>query len=67
MINRYLATVRTILRKACRERAWTGTYPARDLRREPDRRVQWITETGAAWLLAILFPHLSNMVQDVND
>jgi hypothetical protein len=59
--------VRTILRKACREWVWIDTYPVPNLRREPDRRVQWSTETEAARLLAILLPHLSNMVQDVND
>ena len=64
-INRYLATVQAILRKACREWAWSDSYPALNMRREPSRRVRWITETEAARLLASLPPHLSDMAEFV--
>jgi hypothetical protein len=56
MINRYLATVRAILRKASREWGWIDAYPALNLRREPAKRVRWITEADAARLLAALPP-----------
>jgi hypothetical protein len=55
-INRYLATVRAILRKANREWDWIDAYPALNQRREPVKRVRWITETEAARLLAALPP-----------
>jgi integrase len=62
-VNRYLATVRAILRKACREWAWSDSYPALNMRREPFRRVRWITEVEAARLLTALPPHLSDMAE----
>jgi len=55
-INRTLATVRAILRKASREWGWIDAYPALNLRREPAKRVRWIMETEAARLLAALPP-----------
>ncbi len=57
-VNRYLATVRAILRKACREWAWTDTYPALNLRREPEKRRRWIMVDEAGRLLAALPPHV---------
>ena len=62
-VNRYLATVRAILRKACREWAWCDSYPALNMRREPSKRVRWVTEAEAARLLAALPPHLSDMAE----
>jgi len=62
-INRYLATVRAILRKACREWGWIDACPAHNLRREPAKRVRWITEAEAASLLATLPPHLADMAE----
>ncbi len=62
-INRYLATVRAILRKASREWGWIDAYPALNLRREQAKRVRWVTEAEAARLLAALPPHLSDMAE----
>jgi integrase len=52
-----------VLRKACREWAWSDTYPTLNLRRELSKRVRWITEAEAARLLAALPPHLSDMAE----
>jgi integrase len=58
-INRYLATVRTILRKAEREWDWLEKAPAIRLRPEPEGRIRWITQEEAAQLLAVLPEHLA--------
>ena len=52
--------MRTILRKASREWGWFDTCPALNLRREPSRRVRWITEAEAAPALP---PHTSDMAE----
>lgn len=46
-INRYLATVRAILRKAHREWGWLDAVPTLRMREEPRRRVCWITPDEA--------------------
>lgn len=58
-INRYLATIRTILRKAEREWGWIQRAPVIRMREEPRQRVRWITHQEAANLLAALPPHLT--------
>jgi len=60
-INRYLATIRTILRKAEREWGWVDRAPVIRMRVEPKKRVRWITREEADNLLAVLPAHLANM------
>lgn len=55
-INRYLATVRSILRKAHRDWGWLDAVPAIRMRQEPKQRIRWITREEAAQLLAALRP-----------
>jgi integrase len=61
-INRYLATVRAILRKAEREWCWITKAPTLNMRREPDKRVRWITPTEAVALMKALPTHLADMM-----
>lgn len=62
-INRYLATVRAILRKAHREWGWLDAVPALRLREEPARRIRWITPDEARRLLAALPAHVADMAE----
>jgi integrase len=59
-VNRYLATVRTILRKAEREWGWIDKAPAIRMRIEPRKRIRWIGRDQAQRLLAALPPHLAD-------
>ena len=58
-VNRYLATIRTILRKAEREWGWIERSPVIRMRVEPRQRVRWITHEEATNLLAALPSHLA--------
>ncbi len=62
-INRYLATVRSILRKAHREWGWLDMVPAIRMRQEPKQRIRWITREEAAQLLAALPSHLADAAE----
>lgn len=62
-INRYLATIRTILRRAEREWDWLDKAPAIRLRPEPKRRVRWITPEEAVRLLQALPPHAADATE----
>lgn len=62
-VNRYLATIRTILRKAQREWGWLDTVPALRMREEPKKRIRWITPEEATRLLAVLPEHVANMAE----
>lgn len=62
-INRYLATIRALLRKAHREWDWLDTLPALRMREEPKRRVRWITPEEAARLLRALPAHVATMAE----
>lgn len=62
-VNRYLATIRAILRKAQREWDWLDAIPALRLREEPKRRVRWITPDEACRLLAALPPHVADLAE----
>ena len=62
-INRYLATIRAILRKAQREWGWLDAIPTLRLREEPQRRVRWITQEEASRLLAELPEHVADMAE----
>lgn len=57
-INRYLATIRTILRKAENEWEWIDKAPIIRMRVEPKKRVRWITREEAKRLVAALPSHL---------
>lgn len=62
-VNRYLATIRGILRKASREWSWLDAIPTLRMREEPKRRIRWITQDEAARLLRELPPHVANMAE----
>jgi len=57
-INRYLATIRTILRKAANEWDWIDKVPSIRMRVEPKKRVRWITRVEAKNLIGALPKHL---------
>lgn len=56
-INRYLATIRSVLRLACRERM-VDSVPHIRLLPEPDKRVRWLTQEEAKRLIDALPEHL---------
>lgn len=55
--NRYLALIRSILRKACLEWEWIDKAPQVKLYKEPKRRVRWLTPAKVKHLLAQLPQH----------
>jgi integrase len=55
--NRYLALIRSILRKAAYEWEWIDSPPKVRLYKEPTRRVRWLTRVEAERLLSELPPH----------
>ncbi|MBI5279213.1 MAG: site-specific integrase [Burkholderiales bacterium] len=59
--NRYLALIRTILRKAWREWEWIEKVPTISLFRESAGRVRYLTAEQFARLHAELPPHLADM------
>lgn len=61
-INRMLALVRAILRKAEREWEWIEKAPLIRLYKEDNKRIRWITHEEAALLLKELPSHLADMV-----
>lgn len=56
-VNRYLALIRAILRRAEREWQWLDRAPHIRLYHEPARRVRWLKPDQARDLLAELPPH----------
>jgi len=56
-VNRYLALIRAILRRARDEWEWIERVPKVKMYREAQRRVRWITPDQARALLAELMPH----------
>ncbi len=60
--NRYLALIRSILRKACLEWEWIDKAPKVRMYKESKRRVRWITANQAALLLRELPSHLRDIV-----
>jgi len=58
-VNRTLAVIRAILRRACYEWAWIDRIPKVRLLPEPSRRVRWITSEEAGRLLEELPAHLA--------
>lgn len=61
--NRYLALIRSILRRAEREWEWIERAPKIRLYKETGRRVRWLTRTQAESLLHRLAPHQSEMAR----
>lgn len=59
--NRYLALIRTVLRKAWREWEWIDRVPTVTLFRESAGRVRYLTPDQFAKLHAELPPHLADM------
>ena len=60
-VNRLLALIRSILRKAEREWEWIDKAPMVRLRKERNQRVRWLTSNEARKLLMALPPHLRDM------
>jgi len=61
-VNRYLALVRTILRKACHDWEWIDKIPKIRLFPEPKRRIRWLTPEQVKRLLNELPIHQQEMV-----
>lgn len=59
--NRYLAVIRTVLRKACYEWEWVDRVPKVSLYREKDGRIRSLLPDEFSKLLAELPPHLADM------
>ncbi len=60
-VNRTLALVRSILRKALREWQWLDRGPAVRMLKEPTRRIRYLTHEEADRLMLELPPHLRDM------
>jgi integrase len=59
--NRYLAVIRTVLRKACHEWEWVERVPKVTLYREKEGRIRSLTQEELGRLLDNLPAHLSDM------
>ncbi len=62
-VNRMLALIRSILRKAALEWDWLDKVPKFRLLPEPNRRIRWLTPEEAQRLLAELPDHLAAMAR----
>jgi integrase len=60
-VNRTLALLRAILRRADRDWEWIDRAPAVRLLKEPTRRIRFLTQDQAAALLRELPEHLRDM------
>ena len=61
--NRYLALIRSILRRARNEWEWIEEVPYIRLFQEPRNRTRWLNKTEASRLIDALPYHLSTMAQ----
>ena len=61
-VNRMLALIRSILRKAAEDWEWLDKAPKIRMREEGNKRIRWITREEAARLLQELPVHLARMV-----
>lgn len=62
-VNRYMALVRTILRKACNEWEWIDRAPKVGMFRDTEGRIRSLSRDEFTRLLAELPPHLADMAQ----
>ncbi|HQS01175.1 MULTISPECIES: site-specific integrase [unclassified Polaromonas] len=62
-VNRYMALVRTILRKACNEWEWIDRAPKVGMFRDAEGRIRSLSREEFSRLLAELPPHLADMAQ----
>ncbi|MDD2770588.1 MAG: tyrosine-type recombinase/integrase, partial [Methylococcus sp.] len=62
-VNRALALVRAILRKAVHEWEWLDSMPKVRMLKYQPRRVRWLSREDAESLLSELPPHLADMVR----
>lgn len=62
-VNRMLAVIRAILRRAALDWEWIDKVPKIQLLPEPKRRIRWLTRTEADQLLAELPEHLAAMAR----
>ncbi|WP_188381933.1 tyrosine-type recombinase/integrase [Oxalicibacterium faecigallinarum] len=60
-VNRVLAVLRSVLRRACIDWEWLTKVPYFRLLKEPTRRIRFLTKEEAIKLLHELPPHLSDM------
>jgi integrase len=61
-VNRMLAVIRSILRKAEREWCWITRAPVIRMRPENTGRIRWLTQEEASRLISELPEHLADMV-----
>jgi integrase len=59
--NRLVALIRAVLRKCEREWEWLDKAPAFRMRKEPSRRIRYLTQEEARRLLGELPEHMSDM------
>jgi len=62
-VNRSLALIRAIMRRAERRWQWIDKAPAIELLPEPRQRIRWLTHDEAERLIAELPEHLADMVR----
>lgn len=60
-VNRYMALVRSVLRRACYDWEWIDRVPKIGMMRQAEGRVRSLTREEFARLLAELPPHLADM------
>ncbi len=60
-INRILALIRAILRKAEKQWKWLDRAPSITLRKEEERRISWLSYEKAEALIKELPPHLADL------
>lgn len=59
--NRYLALIKSILNRACKEWRWIDSVPYIRLFKEPEHRIRWLSHDEARQLLMELPEHLADM------
>lgn len=62
-VNRHLALIRAILRRASQDWGWIGQVPKVRVRREPKRRVRFLTQDEAGALIAAIPEHLAELAR----
>jgi integrase len=62
-VNRYLATMRALLRMACDEWQWIDRFPKIRLLPDEVERDRWLTREQAKRLIAVSPPHLAALIR----